>query len=181
MHLFADWAVLADVANPTTSGELWFAGFAALVAVLGLVAAAIAHWLHTKAQSSKSFLVLERFWALASAVVAHVQVKIRPSIQRAFADGKLTTEERKALQDEALRLLKEAAGQHGLEELRKALGLLGGNVEVYLSGLLERAFRSFKAQEAPPSVGPLAASTPVLPPGVVAKASVPFPTPPGLK
>lgn len=55
------------------------------------------------------------------------------------------------LKHEALRLLREAIGEHGLTELRKRLNLAGGApaVDVFLSGLVERVLSTQKALQPP--------------------------------
>jgi hypothetical protein len=157
------WLVLADVANPTTSGELWFALYAAVAAVVMLALSALGFWLWQRAQTSKAARFGWEMWELAQAVVAHVEAKVRPGMRAALADGKLTLEERKAIQAEAMKALKEALGEQGLTKLKKMLTLVGGSAEVYLSGLLERAFRAFKAEAPPVITNVLKATSPAAP------------------
>lgn len=90
-------------------------------------------------------------WAahLASTVVADLEVTLRPKLKASTADGKLTPEEVKQLRDEALARLKALAGEKGLEELRKALGIAAPELDKYLLGLLEKAVGGLRAPASP--------------------------------
>jgi hypothetical protein len=129
--------------SPETSGDLWFALYSLLAAVATAALAVGAMWLHSRAKTSRWLLLMEQLWAVAQAVVADVEAKIRPTLKSALADGKLDASDRAKIQAEAIRLFKDAIGTHGLEQLKKSMG--GGNVEVFLAGLLERALKAFKA------------------------------------
>jgi hypothetical protein len=74
-------------------------------------------------------------------VVAHVEVELRPSFQKATDDGVLTPEEAKALKAEAITIFKRELGDQGLAGLKAALG---GSTEGFISGLLERVLAGFK-------------------------------------
>lgn len=146
----------------SVSGAVITAVVLALTGGLVTLMAMAALWLRQKAKDSKTGQVLVRAWELAQSVVAHVEVHMRPQFRAAFADGKLTAEERTKLKAEALRLMKEGLGDHGMNALRGALGIFGPSVEVFLSGLIERALGvQRRAGTLPPPVsgGPLAASS----------------------
>lgn len=135
----------------TAGGGLMIAGYVGLVALIGAAGAALTYWLSGK--DTKVFSILSRLWVLAQGVVGHVEAKVRPTIQKALADGKLSPEERAQIQAEAMAAFKEAIGPMGIAEVKKVLGIGDGGVEVLLSGLLERALGLFK-KAAPPSVTP---------------------------
>jgi hypothetical protein len=132
-------AVPIEGTDPTFLGTVYT--LVASLVGLGVLAAMalLAKWLGEKAKDSKAARVALNVWELAQAVVAHVEVHIRPTIREVLADGKLTADEGKRVKAEALKLLREALGEHGLKELKGALGLFGPQVEVYLSGVIERA------------------------------------------
>lgn len=74
---------------------------------------------------------------LAKGAVDHVERGTKAALLEATADGKLTAAERKQLQGEAVRLLKEWLGEHGLKEASKLLGLSGSALESWLVGVVE--------------------------------------------
>ena len=112
-------------------------------------------WLSARAQANKLALVGERLWAVASGIVAHVGVGMKPKFASMMADGKINAAEAHELKAEAMRLIKEGLGVHGLAEVRKVFGLeTGAALDVFLSGLVERALGAQKAIHAatPPPV-----------------------------
>lgn len=112
---------------------------AAGVALIGLMSVA-GVYLARRAAESKKYMVLSKAWVVLQAVVGHVEAKIRPTVQLALADGKLTKEERVAIQTEALKLAREALANQ-LEEIKRVFGLTGdGALDVFLGGLLEQAY-----------------------------------------
>lgn len=156
------------VSEPTLAGQLlsWVAVAALSVVTLlmGLAGAAMAR----RAKDSKIWATVNSLWVLAQTVVAHVEKELRPKVQKALEDGKLTPEEGAQLKAEALRLFKEAAGKN-LLDLQKLLGLTEGAVGTFISGLLERAVSSIKpAPTAPKPIDPSA----------LVKAAAEKPTPP---
>jgi hypothetical protein len=118
-------------------------------AALALAMARVAMWLHGRAEVNKLAIVGERIWALAQAVVAHVEVHLRPQIAHAMEDGSLSQEEALHLKAEAVRLFKEAAGDSGLREIRRTLSLAGASVDTFISGTIERAVTASKPAAAP--------------------------------
>jgi hypothetical protein len=111
------------------------------LAALGIAAAAAlaTRWLVAKAAESAAARAMLTAWELAQSVVAHVEVHLRPTLQGALKDGKLTAAEKITIKAEAVKLLKDALGDKGLAALQKVLGNWAPGVETYLSGLIERA------------------------------------------
>lgn len=102
-------------------------------------------WLKSKKDGSKAALVGATLSEMASSVVAHVDVEMRPKVAKAFEDGRLTAEEGAELKREAMRLLMERVP----DALRKgAEELFGPLLQTYLSGLVERAHAAL------PDMGP---------------------------
>jgi hypothetical protein len=120
-------------------------------ALVGAAAAALGYLtvlLKRKAEAEKAGIVQRAgLGAIAMAtevmknVVAHVEVELRPSFQKATDDGVLTPEEAKALKAEAIAIFKRELGDQGLNALKTALG---GSTEGFISGLLERVLAGFK-------------------------------------
>jgi hypothetical protein len=75
----------------------WSSVLEALAGLLlaGLTAAitAATGWLASRTKSTLAGAVINNVGELAQSVVAHVEVSLRPQIQTALADGKLSTEE----------------------------------------------------------------------------------------
>jgi len=145
--LVAQVAVAAEATGGEPSGTLpgmlisWLAvaALSLVTLLMGLAGAAMAR----RAKDSKVWTTVNSLWVVAQTVVAHVEREIRPSIQKSLADGKLSSEEAKALKAEAIKLFKEAAGK-SLGDLQKLLGLTEGAIGTFVSGLLERALASTK-------------------------------------
>lgn len=121
--------------NPLLQGLLGVV-FGAIAAAVG----ALTKWLIGRTTSTVAGSAIAAAGELVQSIVAHVEVHIRPEIQAAFSDGKLTPEEKLRLKSRALELVKQALAENGMERLQKALGLSNvSGVYVYLSGLIERA------------------------------------------
>ncbi len=105
----------------------------ALVALLGVAA----RYLAGRASQSKAFDLLNRAYVVVQAVVLHVEATLRPTVQKALVDGRLSPEEATFIKKEALRLVKEALADQ-LGQLEKTFKL-GGAMDVFLSGLIEQA------------------------------------------
>jgi hypothetical protein len=153
----AQWAndVALPSAQPTLAGTLlsWIAVAAlSLVTILmGLAGVAMAR----RGKDSKIWATVNSLWVIAQTVVAHVERELRPKIQKALEDGKLSAEEGAFLKAEALRLFKEAAGSN-LLGLQKLLGLTEGAVGTFISGLIERAVSAMKATSPTPGAPAIA-------------------------
>src|SRR5687767_635196 len=165
--------LLAQVSDPTlpvvpvapveyASWWPWIYGLgaAAAIALMGVAA----RYFQVRAKTSAAWAVMDRVWVSVQAVVAHVEGKLRPMMVRVLADGRVSEAERKALQAEALKLVKEALGDQ-VDELAGALKLRTPvAVDLVLSGLIERAHlllpgsRSGAANSSvppPPSIPPV--------------------------
>lgn len=117
-------------------------------AAVALLLARAGQWLNEKAKTSKIAAVGEKLFNVGSAVVHHVETELRPEVQKAIADGVVTPEEGAHLKKRAMDLFKEALGANGIKELGSVLGVVGGSVEVFLSGVLEKALNVKKLAEA---------------------------------
>lgn len=106
-------------------GPLMIAGLAKLV-----------QYLNEKGKESKAARVAGIFTELARSVVAELEVTLRPQLQKALADGRLSPEEGAALKKAALDLLKTKAPASLLEA---AKGIFGPILDTWLGGLVERA------------------------------------------
>lgn len=127
---------------------LYVAGTAGLIGLMGIAG----YFLLGKASQSKAWAVAHQAYVIAQSVVAHVEAKVRPTIQRALADGSLSAGERGQIQAKAMALFKEALGNE-LPNIKKVLGLTSdGALDTFLSGLLEQALAVFKG--GPPAVLP---------------------------
>lgn len=132
-----------------------------LSAVLAFVMTWFGLWLRGKAKDSKLARVGERVWIVAQAVVHHVDAVVKPQIAKAAADGRITAEEARDIKLKAAAALRESLGDAGMAEVRKVLKLDSpGGLEVFLSGVLERALQKKKIDEAPLDVLPIALKPP---------------------
>lgn len=133
--------VSLDAEPPETFGSmvLKYVVTPAIPVVLGLVSwalKALATFLKTKSETNKAAHVALVFGEMAQSIVADLEVTLRPQLQKALADGKLSPEEGAKLKAEALRVLKEKAPP---QLLAAAGGIFGPMVDTWLSGLVERA------------------------------------------
>lgn len=106
-------------------GPLLIAALAKLVSYLG-----------AKATESKTANVAFVFAELANSVVVDLEKNVRPQLQRALADGRLSPEEGAELKAAAMKTLKEKAPSGLLMAAQKAFGPI---FETWLGGLVERA------------------------------------------
>lgn len=104
---------------------------------------ALVNFLNKKAGESKYAKTFAQLVELVKSLVAHADAELRPEIQKALADGTLSPEEAKALKAKVLELAKASIGP-SLSGLAKILGLQGGALDVFLSGLIEQAVASKK-------------------------------------
>jgi hypothetical protein len=117
-------------------------------------------WLRERAKTSQLARLGERLWGVGSAMAAHVRAGLQPTVVAALADGRITPQEWKRIREETLRLVKEALGAKGLEEVRRAFGIGGTAIDSMLSGVVERVL----ASQLPALPAPSSAST--IPPGI---------------
>lgn len=97
------------------------------------------------ATASKGLAILARATELMKNVVAHSEAELRPIIQKAAADGTLIPSEGAEIKAKALEIFKREMGTEGMAALKE---VLGGSIDIFLSGLLERVLVSLKIQKA---------------------------------
>lgn len=102
--------------------------------VLGIAGGAIRTWAKGKAFEQ----LVDALWLKVETIVRHAEAEIRPMLQQALADGKLSPEEAKAIKSKVLDLVRESA-QGEIHELSTRFGFAGAAVETLLSGLVEKA------------------------------------------
>lgn len=105
----------------------------------------LTEYLTAKSAESKGALVGAKLTGAAASAVAEINATLRPQLEAALADGKLTDTEKAALKAEALKLLKEKLPA---ELLGAASGIFGGFLDTYLGGLIEREVLAQKATAA---------------------------------
>lgn len=142
----------------TVLGWLLKAVYAAAAGGVAFVAVKVGGYLSKRAEAGGAFVLVNRLWVKAQAVVSKVEARVRPTIQKALADGKLTPDEAKEIQAQAMTIFKEVAAEE-IADLPAVLGL-GSESAIghFLEGMLERAVGAAKAN---PGAAP--ASTPMAP------------------
>lgn len=144
--------LLADVAPPLTVFQSILAYVVAPLlpllvgGLLGLIGKLLIY-LHAKEQESKTAKVFATITEAAKSVVAELEVEVRPELQKALADGRLSPEEGEQLKKMALERLK---GSLPPMLLRSASELFGGLLDAWLGGLVERANAGQKVDTAAP-------------------------------
>lgn len=131
---------------------------AVLLPLLTLAGKWLVSWLAAKAKDTKWATAVEKLTDVATHVVEHVEVELRPDIQEAMKDGKLTPDEQAALKAKAVQLIKEGLGPD-------VLATLGSLAEPLISGAIERAVQVMNRK--PEEVTTLAAADKILVPGGV--------------
>lgn len=114
------------------------------LAFTGLMAAG-ALAVSQKSKDGAAWALVNRLYNAAQTAAAHVEAEMRPAIQRALADGKLTPEEAAELKARGLEVLKLVAGE-ALENAPKTLGIPAEAMPAFLSGLLERGVKALKVK-----------------------------------
>lgn len=105
--------------------------------------------LEQRAKTSTAAGVLLRVQSVSDAVVADLEATRKAAMERANADGVITSDEARELRDEGIKRLISSIGEHGLEELGKVLGLGAQEVrEVAVPGLLEQSVLRVSAAKA---------------------------------
>lgn len=130
LQLFAQYAVPLLLTGAGT-GLTWLA--AAVAKSYGAQAA------HTLTQTA-----LYKVEALALMVVTELEQTLRPTIQAAAADGKITPEEAKSIKDAAVDKLRSYLGADGL---KKVAQVVGGDsvVSSFLNTAIEHAVSKLPA------------------------------------
>lgn len=96
-----------------------------------------------KAKDGAMWSLMNRLWVAAQQAVTHAEAEIRPSLQKALADGKLTPEEGAELKAKATAIFKTMAGDL-LKQLPKVAGFSEDGIGAFVSGLIERAVSVMK-------------------------------------
>lgn len=120
-------------------------GIAALAA---FALKSLVSFLEAKAQSSKIAAAGVKIAHFAEIVVADLEATVKPQLAGMVADGHITDEEKKTLKDLAMSRLKQLLSEHGLDSLSGVLGIATSKVQLYLSGVIEKALNTVKAEEA---------------------------------
>lgn len=158
--------------SSTTPMGILFMGLVTLGG-LALTAAfgAVGLYFARRAKDGAAWSLANRLWVAMQNAVTHAEAEIRPELQKALADGKLTPEEAAQLKSRALAIFKGIAGDL-LEQAPKVLGFNPAGMPAFLSGLLERAVAVMKSSPAVTreigKAGPAKAPTPT--PAEAAKA-----------
>ena len=108
-----------------------------LCALLAAALGKLTTYLHSREKLGKGQAALAVLGDLTQSVVADLETSLRPLLQKALEDGKLSPEEGNALKAAALAKLREVAPGEAMETAGKLLGLAG--LEQWLSGMVERA------------------------------------------
>lgn len=146
----------------TTKGALLIALYGALLAVVVAIGSLISRLLLQRAQANKVWSAVNMLWLKAQTTVAYVEAAVRPTIQSALADGSLSAAETKEIQAAALKAFKEKIGDD-LAGVMQLLGLGGGTVDAFLTGMLAKAGVSFTVA-GPPTTLPSPNAPVVTPP-----------------
>lgn len=106
--------------------------------------------------------IAARVLHISTVIVQDIQVTLRPELEDALADGKLTEVEKAKLKAAALARIKATLGKTGMAELRDLLGIAEDGLGGYLSGLIESALVGVKsaAPVPPPSLASVSVSLP---------------------
>lgn len=123
-----------------------------IIAAVGAAAvwalAALGRKLSVDAGASKGKFVLFRLAVVTEAVVADLNVTMKPLLVKALEDGKISPEEAKTLRDAAIERVKATLGDKGMKELQAVLGATGGSLGEIIGGIIEKAVDSLKAGKA---------------------------------
>lgn len=109
--------------------------------------AKLATYLHAKEGESKAARVGAVVADAARSVVAELEVTLKPQLEAALADGKLTDAEKKQLKAAALEALKNKLPP---AVMATAHDVFGGLLDTWLGGLVERAVAEQKAVPSSP-------------------------------
>lgn len=118
----------------------------ALTSLLALALKALVTWLNSKAEGSKLAAVAAKVAHFSELVVTDLEHTVKPELEKALADGKLTDEEKEGLKALALERLKALLADSGMKELKGVMGILTPQLELYLSGAIEKALVGVKTQ-----------------------------------
>ncbi len=129
--------------------------FTGVSALLGWMFLQLGKLFGANAAGSKKAQVIDRVFHFAQVIVADLDATLKKELPGLIADGELSASDITRLRTVALARLKALAGEQGLAELQKVLGIATPQLESYLSGIIEHA------------VGKLPAATPETEPAAV--------------
>ena len=141
----------AEVSTSTPLGILLVALVALGGTVLLAALSAVALFFARKAGDGKAWGLANRLWLAMQNAVSHAEAELRPALQKALEDGKLTPEEAAELKTRTLAIFKTIAGDL-LEQAPKVLGFDPAGMPTFLSGMLERAVSAMKGPKKPEPV-----------------------------
>jgi hypothetical protein len=107
--------------------------------LLVILFAAAGDWCRARAKESKLAAVGAQVAMLADLVVADIEATLRPKLALAAEDGQLTSAEAAELKQVAMDRLKQLLAEKGLASVKGVFGILAPQVELFLSGAIERA------------------------------------------
>lgn len=110
-----------------------------ITALLGWAANSIRKRQEADAANTRAQTALLKLGAIAIAMAGRAWDKLSPAIQQAMADGKITAEERGAIEAEVQALLKDFTSSDDLAQIASALGIpLPGLVAKIAAMLIEK-------------------------------------------
>jgi len=144
-----------------------------LSALLAWVGGAVRRWLVSKTKSE----VAGRVSDLAFQVVLEIQQTVAAKIREAAADGVITAEEKAAIKEAALDVLRSRVGAKGITEIKAVLGYPPDQIDGFLGGLIESAVFKLKLMTPPaPKTIDVVAKPVEAPPSATALVTVEEPT-----
>ncbi len=130
--------------------------FTAVSGLLGWMFLQLGKLFGANAAGSKKAQVIDRVFHFAQVVVAELEATVKKELPGLLADGELSAADITHLRTVALARLKALAGEQGLEELQKVLGIATPQLESYLSGIIEHAVGKLPSAVATPEPSPAA-------------------------
>lgn len=122
----------------------------------------LVQWLTPKAAASKMAKVALQVEHLAEIVVTDLEATMRPLIASAAGDGVLTPDEGAKLKQAAMARLLSLLQENGVAEIKEAFGLFAPQVDIYLSGAIEKAVAALGGSSSSTAVA-VATAAPAVP------------------
>lgn len=131
----------------------------ALTVALRFVGGALSTWTAGKAYDQ----LVSQLWLKVSTIVFHAEAELRPRIQKALSDGKLTPEEAAELKEQVLELVRNATADEARQlATRFSFGIPA--IQMLLSGMVEDAVKKLAGAAATKTIVlPLPELRPVAP------------------
>jgi hypothetical protein len=130
-----------------------------LPAISALVVAGLGYLTTVIQKKLKAESAWSKLANIGVALVGKAWDRLGPEVQKALADGKITAEERAAIEEVAMQLLDEVADKATIEDIAKAVGLpVPGIIAWLVSGFIDRwvAAHDPRIPEASPKAFPVA-------------------------